>query len=112
MNGYLAHFLIYTMAMIGFIVLALYVYKKSSVHTMQAGSREYLKIENALRLTPGKTIYVIKAGTERFLIAGDAQNTTMLSKLSEDNIPEKKEPEISGIKKFISSETIQQLYRG
>ena len=83
MNGYLMHFLIYFLAMTGFIVLALYVYKKTMYMNKRGTAKEsYLSVENALRLTPGKVVYVLKAGNERFLIAGDTQRTTMLAKLS------------------------------
>ena len=42
---------------------------------------DFLQVENSLRISPVKTIYVIKAGSERFLIAGDTATTTMLAKL-------------------------------
>ncbi|HIS88111.1 TPA: flagellar biosynthetic protein FliO [Candidatus Avigastranaerophilus faecigallinarum] len=83
MNSYLINFAIYTLAMIGFIVMALFVYKKSININTRGKSKEFLQVENSLRLSATKTVYVIKAGTEKFLIAGDPASTTMLAKLNE-----------------------------
>ena len=79
MSGYIMNFAIYLMAMLGFIVLAVFVYKKSLNFNSIKGSKEFLSVENALRLSASKTIYVIKAGEEKFLIASDAATTKMLS---------------------------------
>ncbi len=81
MNGYILNFAVYAMAMVGFFVLTVFIYKKSLGFNTDNKNREYLKVENSLRLSATKTIYVIKAGSEKFLIAGDVSNTTMLSKL-------------------------------
>ncbi len=86
MNGYIVNFATYVFAMIGFIVLILYVYKKAMSTPVDAKNREYLNVENVLRVSPTKTIYIIKAGSERFLIAGDNTNTTLLAKLDENNV--------------------------
>ena len=85
MNSYLIHFATYTFAMIGFIGVALFIYKKAMFSPIQNKNREFLKVENALRLSSSKTIYVIKAGNEKFLIAGDTSNTTMLAKLDKSS---------------------------
>ncbi|MCD7780131.1 MAG: flagellar biosynthetic protein FliO [Candidatus Gastranaerophilales bacterium] len=82
MNSYLINFTVYTFAMIGFIALALFVYKKSMYSASVSKDKDFLKVENSLRLSAAKTIYVLKAGDEKFLIAGDAANTTMLAKLN------------------------------
>ena len=86
MNSYIINFATYTLAMVGFIVLILFVYKKAMYTPINAKNREYLNVENILKLSPTKTVYIIKAGTERFLVAGDSTNTTMLAKLDADNI--------------------------
>lgn len=44
-------------------------------------NKNELDIENALNLSPRKTIYIVKAGNEKFLIASDAERTTFLAKL-------------------------------
>jgi len=85
MNSYLVHFAIYSFAMTGFIAIALFVYKKSMYFGSNSSDRGFLHVENKLRLTPGKVLYVIKAGDEKFLIAGDNSTTTMLSKLDNTN---------------------------
>ena len=85
MNSYIVNFATYTLAMVGFIVLMLFVYKKAMYTPTNAKNREYLNVENILKLSPTKTIYIIKAGTERFLVAGDNTSTTMLAKLDENN---------------------------
>ena len=88
MNTYIINFATYTFAMIGFIALILYIYKKSVYNTLNIKNKNYLNVENLLRLSPTKTVYIVKAGKERFLIAGDNSTTTMLAKLDKDNLPE------------------------
>lgn len=88
MNSYLINFVTYTFAMIGFIVMALFIYKKTGYNNQRSADKNFLKVENLLKLSASKSIYVIKAGEERFLIAGDTANTTMLAKLeTEDYTP-------------------------
>ena len=41
-----------------------------------------IQIEDALGLSPRKTLYIIKAGEEKFLIAADLDKTTLISKLN------------------------------
>ena len=84
MNSYLINFAAYSFAMVGFILTIFFVYKKSINPGVSKKEKDFLKIENTLKLSPVKTIYVIKAGTEKFLIAGDSANTTMLAKLKEE----------------------------
>ncbi len=107
MNSYLIHFAVYSFAMTGFIVIALFVYKKSICANVNSKNKNFLSIENTLKLTAGKTLYVIKAGNEKFLIAGDSASTTMLSKLEKeekvsfnDYEPAKNISDISSLKNF------------
>lgn len=83
MSGYFIQFLAYTFAMVGFLAVCLVTYKKFCQPTMMNNSAECLCIENALRLTPRKQIYVVRAGDERFLVASDSDSTTMLAKLGD-----------------------------
>ena len=62
MNGYLVNFAVYTLAMVGFLALAIYVYKKTVYSTANTPNKDFLKVENTLRLSATKTVYVIKAG--------------------------------------------------
>lgn len=87
MSGYFVQFLAYTFAMVGFLAVCLVTYKKFCQPTMMNNSAECLCIENALRLTPKKQIYVVRAGNERFLVASDAETTTMLAKLEDGEQP-------------------------
>jgi len=87
MSGYFVQFLAYTFAMVGFLAICLVTYKKFCQPAMMNNSAECLCIENALRLTPKKQIYVVRAGNERFLVASDAETTTMLAKLDINENP-------------------------
>lgn len=81
MGTYLINFLVYSMAMVGLLFVCLMVYKKTMVNNRCSKNKNELDIENALNLSPRKTIYIVKAGNEKFLIASDAERTTFLSKL-------------------------------
>lgn len=87
MSAYFVQFLAYTFAMVGFLAVCLITYKKFCQPAMMNNSAECLCIENALRLTPKKQIYVVRAGNERFLVASDAETTTMLAKLDGNEQP-------------------------
>ena len=87
MNNYLLHFLCYTFAMIGFLAMTFFVYRKCMCSSPSSKNKNFLSVENSLKLNATKTIYVIQAGKEKFLIAGDSANTTMLAKLEETNAP-------------------------
>ena len=78
--GYLANFIVYTLAMVGVIVLALWVFKSSSV-TVNKKSSKHLSVIDTMSLGPRKTLYIVSAGKEKFLIAGDVDKTTLISKL-------------------------------
>ncbi len=84
MGGYLANFAIYTMAMIGLIFFALMVYKKfSGFGDIKPSKSRMLGVEETISIAPRKTLYVVRAGNERFLIAGDVDKTTLISKLGD-----------------------------
>ena len=95
MQSYITNFVVYTMAMVGFIFIALFVYKKSISLPQNLANKDYLKVENLIKLSATKTVYIIKAGYERFLDAGDAANTTLLAKLEKDNVLDVVESEVS-----------------
>lgn len=83
--GYLSNFIVYFLAMIGIIILALWVYKKFNINSVGFKSKHSLKIEDSLSLSARKTLYVIKNGNERFLIAADMERTTLISKLDSNS---------------------------
>ena len=81
MGGYIIHFTVYTMAMIGLICFAVFVYKKFTDGSMSGKNTKFLSIEDSMSLSPRKTLHVIRAGNEKFLIASDVDRTTLISKL-------------------------------
>lgn len=81
MGHYIVSFSIYTMAMIGLICFAVFVYKKFAVTSITTKRKGILKIEDVLGLSPRKTLYIVRAGKEKFLIACDLERTTLISKL-------------------------------
>ena len=81
--GYLSHFIVYFLAMIGITVLALFVYKKFNLCSFASRKTGALRVEDTLNLSPRKTLYIVREGNERFLIAADLERTTLISKLSE-----------------------------
>ncbi len=78
--GYLANFMVYTLAMVGVIVIALLVFKSATSQGAGAKSK-YLKVIDSMSLAPRKTLYIVSTGREKFLIAGDADKTALISKL-------------------------------
>lgn len=89
MGGYLVNFAVYTMAMIGLIFFALMIYKKFSGEGILGRKSEFLSVEDTIGIAPRKNLYVVRAGNERFLIAGDIDKTTLIAKLDENNISSK-----------------------
>lgn len=95
--GYLTNFIVYTFAMVGVIVLALVVYKNANNIGNKSGAK-YLKVHDTLSLGPRKTLYIVSAGEEKFLIAGDVDRTTLISKLEVKDKPlELSKPVINNI---------------
>jgi len=69
--------------MIGIFFIAFVVYKK----TMNFNGNKFtsaLKVEDMLRLSQRKSLYIINVQGERFLIASDLESTTFLAKLDSD----------------------------
>ncbi len=80
--GYLANFMVYTLAMVGVIAIALLVFKNTNSFG-GGGKSKSLKVLDSLSLAPRKTLYVVSTGSEKFLIAGDVSQTTLISKLED-----------------------------
>ena len=84
--GYLGNFIVYTLAMVGVIVVALLVFKNAT--TISTGkSSKLLKVIDTLTIGQRKTLYIVSAGTEKFLIAGDVDRTCLISKLDNTEEP-------------------------
>ena len=86
--GYLTNFIVYTLAMVGVIVVALLIFKNSTNIGCGKNSK-ILKIVDTLPLGQRKNLYVVSTGKEQFLIAGDTDRTTLISKLNFVNEEEK-----------------------
>lgn len=86
MGGYLVNFAVYTMAMIGLIFFALMLYKKIAIGGDCSKKSGFLGVEESISIAPRKNLYVVRAGNERFLIAGDVDKTTLISKLEDKTV--------------------------
>lgn len=98
--GYLANFMVYTLAMVGVIVVALLIFKGTTSQGIGSKSK-YLRIIDTMSLAPRKTLYIVSTGTEKFLIAGDVDKTTLISKLEAT-------PPVSPAEEISPKETFQQ----
>ncbi len=80
---YIISFTVYTLSMSGLIALALFVYKKVTNISTTNKKTKSLTIEETMSIGPRKTLMIVKANNERFLIASDVDKTTLISKLNE-----------------------------
>jgi len=81
MISYMINFGVYTMAMVGLLAGAVVIYKKST--GFNSAKKSTLKIDDKIALNARKSLYVVNAGGERFLIAGDIDNTSLIAKLGQ-----------------------------
>ncbi len=84
MGGYLANFSVYTFAMVGFLFVAVAVYKKACVNTQNKTGNGKMEIEDSLSLSPRKRLHVVRVNGEKFLIAADVERTEFLAKLDDN----------------------------
>ena len=85
MGGYIANFTVYTLAMLGLIFFALFMYKKFFCGTAFGNKSGFLGVEESISLAPRKQLYVVRAGKERFLVASDVNNTNLIAKLDDNS---------------------------
>lgn len=78
--GYLTNFIVYTLAMVGLMMFALFIFKKTTSGNNGVHSK-YLKVIDSISIGPRKNLYIVAAGEEKFLIAGDIERTSLISKL-------------------------------
>ncbi len=83
--GYLTNFIVYAFAMSGVLLTAVFVYKKFCLMAPDKRQGKSMRVKDSLVIAPRKTLYVVEVGGEEFLIAGDAERTTMLSKLGQND---------------------------
>ena len=81
MGVYFGQFIVYTIAMLGIIFAALFVYKRVTDGTGFGGKSDFLNVEDSISLSPRKSLYVIRAGEEKFLVAADLDRTALIAKL-------------------------------
>lgn len=86
MGHYLINFSIYTMAMIGIIFIALFTFKTFSNGGFSRKSST-LNVVETMKLSARKTLYVVKADNEKFLIAADVDKTSLIAKLENHSNP-------------------------
>ena len=79
--GYITNFIVYTLAMVGVIVVALLVCKNAT-SVGRGKCSKYLRIIDSISLGQRKNLYIVSTGKEQFLIAGDVNNTCLISKLN------------------------------
>ena len=89
MSNYLAHFTVYLFAMIGMLCFAMLIVKKSISMGGKKKESSYLQVEDTISIAPKKSLYVIKAGDKKLLIASDEGRTTFLTELGEKTEKEK-----------------------
>ena len=86
MTQYLIKFIFYTSGVIGLLLIAFMVAKSSlNINPTMRKRTGKLEIEESLAISPRKTLHIVKAFNEKFLIASDATSTTFLAKLNSDN---------------------------
>ena len=85
MMTYVTAFIFYTLAMIGVMLLAFVVYKKTFMPINKGESRGVIKIIDSLPIGNKKMLHIIKIKNEKFLIASGLEHTTFLSKLEDDS---------------------------
>ncbi|OGI21695.1 MAG: hypothetical protein A2287_02300 [Candidatus Melainabacteria bacterium RIFOXYA12_FULL_32_12] len=94
MTGYILSFTVYTLAMIGIILIGFIIAKKSLISGPYSSPKnKFLSVETCLNLEPRKNLYVVKAGTERFLVSTDTEGSHFLTKLDAENLPSIEESE-------------------
>ena len=77
--GYITNFIVYTLAMVGVIFAALLVFKNATSGGCKHS--KYLKIIDSISLGQRKNLFIVSTGKEQFLIAGDVNNTCLISKI-------------------------------
>ena len=98
--GYITNFIVYTLAMVGVIVVALLVFKNATSIGSCKGSK-YLKIIDSISLGQRKNLFIVSTGKEQFLIAGDVNNTCLISKIENLNPINNSEIKINDIYKDV-----------
>lgn len=59
-------------------------------------SSKFLSIEETMNINPRKSLLVVRAGNEKFLVASDVDRTTLISKLGDVNLT----PKVDSFERF------------
>jgi len=83
MTAYLIKFIFYTAGVVGMLLIA-YVVAKTCQYNGSAFKKKNgnLEILESLPISPRKTLHIVRAFEEQFLIATDQNSTTFLAKLN------------------------------
>lgn len=92
MSHYLFKFIFYTSGVIGLLMIA-YVFAKSYLNGSVSFKKKSgnLEIEESLPISPRKSLHIVRAFDEKFLVATDSNTTTLLAKLGKDEEIEQNE---------------------
>ena len=103
MIHYIANFIVYTLAMIGILIIGFIVYKKAMmINPVKKNSM--LKIIEMMRLPDRKILYIVKCKNEEFLIASSNDKVSLISKLDDNEANQKK----SGIEQYIQEKNQEE----
>ena len=83
MTAYLVKIIFYTAGVIGMLLIGFVVAKACLYNGATFNKRKgNLEIEESLAISPRKTLHIIRAFGEKFLVASDQNSTTLLAKLN------------------------------
>lgn len=90
MGQFLFGFIFYTLGAMG-VLLVGYIVARKVINTISvSGSknpRSFLNVEHGVPLEARKTMYVVKAGNQRFLVVTTPENVSCIGELNKDNLP-------------------------
>lgn len=109
MLHYIISFSLYTLAMAGIFFIAFIVYRKST-DFKNPKFNNGIKIEDMLRISQRKTLYIINVEGNRFLIASDFENTTLLANLPAKNEGIKNDSKRNLLKEKFDIKNLTSLY--
>lgn len=109
MGSYIANFTVYTMAMLGLIFFAIFVYKKFMEGGLSNKNSKHLSIEETMPINPRKSLLIVRAGSERFLVASDMDRTTLLSKLDSDTTQRSTQKDFRRFENIMTEELPQNI---
>jgi len=83
MLTYITAFIFYTLAMIGILMVAFVIYKKTTITSTKSEGRGMIRILDNVPISAKKSLLIVKVKGEKFLIASGLEHTTFLAKLDD-----------------------------